>query len=633
MSKKRILIADFETYYADDYTLSKINPFMYVHDPRFEVIGFSMKWYGEDKAKWYTGDKDYLQCVLNRVDWENTILCAHNTNFDGLILTQHFGIYPAGWIDTLSMARPQFGVEVGGSLAKLASHFGIGVKGEEVIHAKGLRRLDFPKNQLEKYGEYCCNDVELTEKILDKLSQVVTPLEMRVIDYTIRMTVEPRLILDLPMLERNLIDIRTRKKEALQFAADAVGVLPELLVKELGSGPKLAKMLQSFGVEPAMKDSPTAKNEDGTPKKIYAFAKTDPFMVELLEHENEAVQALASTRMGVKSTIAESRTQRLIEAAKIGPVPFPLKYASAHTNRWGGDFKWNFQNIPKHPDVKKNKREALRDAIMAPLGYQIVAADSSQVEARVNAWLSCQDDLLELFALGGDPYCEFGTTAYGRPITKADVIERFVGKGCVLGLGFGMGAKKLRASLKKPMGGISVDLSEERCQELVNIYRAKYQQITAFWWQCRTAVECLYNKRGFKFGRNDCLSVEDGYIQLPSGTRLYYPDMRREKGEKGWDYSYIDREGKKRKRIYSTLLVENIVQAIARDILAWQMVQIGKKWPVVGMVHDELIVLCQETKNIDCYRDVVETMKKKPAWAEHCPVTCEGACDVRYGDC
>lgn len=630
---KRILIYDAETFYDQDYSLSKINPFMYVHDPRFEVIGFSLKWYGEGKARWYTGDKDYLQGVLDKIDWENTIVCAHNTAFDGLILTQHFKVFPNGWIDTLSMARPQFGVEVGGSLGKLASHFGIGVKGEEVIHAKGLKRVDFEPAQLARYGEYCCNDVELTEKILDKLSQVVTPLEMRVIDYTVRMTVEPRLLLDLPMLEQNLIDIQTRKKESLQLAADAVGVLPEMLVKQLGSGPKFAKMLEAFGVEPGMKDSPTAKNEDGTPKRTYAFAKTDPFMVALLEHEDERIQALASTRMGVKSTIAESRTQRLIEAAKIGAVPFPLKYASAHTNRWGGDFKWNFQNIPKHPDPKKGKREPLRDAIMAPPDHLLVAADSSQVEARVTAWLSGQDDLLQLFATGGDPYCEFGSVAYGRTITKADVIERFVGKGCVLGLGFGMGAKKLRISLKKPIGGVSVDLPEERCAELVNIYRMKYTRITSFWQQCRTAVECLYAKRGFKFGRNNCLSVEDGYIQLPSGTRLYYPDMRREKGEKGWDYSYIDREGKKRKRIYSTLLVENIVQAVARDILAWQMVKIGKKWPVVGMVHDELIAMCRKENNLACFRDVEAAMKQVPSWAVGCPVTCEGACDVRYGDC
>lgn len=631
--KKKILIFDAETFWDEGYALKKLNPFLYVHDPRFEVIGFSMKWYGEDKARWYTGSKEELKRELASVDWESTIVCAHNTAFDGLILTQHFGIFPAGWIDTLSMARPQFGVEVGGSLAKLAAHFGIGVKGEEVIHAKGLRRKDFGAQQLAKYGEYCCNDVELTEKILDRLSQVVTPLEMRVIDYTIRMTVEPRLLLDLPMLEKNLIDIQTKKKEALETAAGAVGVLPEMLIKELGSGPKFAKMLESFGITPALKDSPTAKNEDGTPKKTFAFAKTDPFMVELLEHEDERVQALVSTRMGVKSTIAESRTLRLIEAAKLGAVPFPLKYASAHTNRWGGDWKWNFQNIPKHPDVKAGKREALRDAIMAPPGYVLVAADSSQVECRSLAWLAGQEDLLDLFRSGGDAYCDFGTVAYNRLITKADQIERFVSKACVLGLGFGMSGKKLRISLKKPVGGISVDLPEERCSELVHAYRTKYQRIVDFWNQCRTAVECLFAKRGYKFGRDKCLSVEDGYIQLPSGTRLYYPDMRREKGEKGWDYSYIDREGKKRKRIYSTLLVENIVQAVARDILAWQMVQIGKKWPVVGMVHDELIAMAPESKKGDCLDDVESIMKQTPEWATGCPVTCEGSAAQRYGNC
>lgn len=632
-SKKRILIFDAETYYDDEFSLKKLNPFMYVHDPRFEVIGFALKWEGKGAAKWYSGDRAYLQGVLDEIDWSDVIVCAHNTNFDGLILTQHFGIYPAGYIDTLSMARPKFGVEVGGSLAKLAEYFGIGVKGEEVIHAKGKHRADFSTYDLAKYGEYCANDVDLTEHLLHKLSQLVTASEMRVIDLTVRMTVEPVMHLDLPMLEQNLEDIKEKKALALKTAADSMGTLPEFLKKELASRDKFAAMLRKLGIEPQMKESATAKNPDGTPKQTYAFAKTDPFMLELLEHEDEQVQALASTKLGVSSTIAESRTQRLIEAARIGATPFPLKYASAHTNRWGGDFKWNFQNIPKHPNVKKGKREPLRDAMMAPPGYLLHAADSSQVEARVNAWLCGQLDLLDLFASGGDPYCDFGSVAYGRTITKADTIERFVGKGCVLGLGFGMGAKKLRISLKKPIGGVSVDLPEERCQQLVNIYRQKYTKITDFWQECRTAVDCLFRKQSYKFGRNKCLVVGDGCIILPSGNVLYYPDMRREPNEKGgWDYSYIDREGKKRKRIYSTLLVENIVQAIARDILAWQIVQIGKLYRVVGMVHDEIIVLCKQIDVYDCAKNVADIMSMKPDWAEGCPVTSEGAWGQRYGN-
>lgn len=628
---KRIVEFDAETYYDDEYSLSKMNAFMYVHDPRFECIGFSIKMPDED-AKWYTGDHAYLQGVLDSIDWRDTIIAAHNTAFDGLVLTQKFGIHPAGWIDTLSMARPRFGVEVGGSLAKLADHFGIGVKGEEVIHAKGKRRADFTPYELAKYGEYCCNDVELAHKLLAKLSQLVTPLEMRVIDHTIRMTVEPVMLMDLPLLQRSLVDIQVRKRMALETAAEIAGTMPELLKKELASREKFAALLRSLGVEPQMKESLTAKNKDGTPKMTYAFAKTDPFMLELLEHESEHVQALASTKLGISSTIAESRTIRLIEAAKLGAVPFPLRYAAAHTNRWGGDFKWNFQNIPKHPDAKNGKREPLRDAMMAPPGHVFHAADSSQVEARVTAWLAVQEDLLMLFATGGDAYCDFATTAYGRTITKADIIERFVGKGCVLGLGFGMGGKKLRASLKKPIGGVSVDLPEEKCASLVQTYRMKYTRITAFWKECKRAIECLFEGYAYHFGRDGCLSVGNGYILLPSGNKLYYPGLQRQPGEMGWDYSYLDREGKKRKRIYSSLLTENIVQAVARDILAWQMVKIAKRWRIVGMVHDEIIVLCKESEQEECAADVARIMKMTPEWASGCPVTSEGASAIRYGD-
>jgi DNA polymerase len=295
--------------------------------------------------------------------------------FDFAIMAWHFDIKPKKLVDTLCMARAKHTIEVGGSLSALAKYYDLGIKGTEVVNAKGLRRIDFPKEQLAQYGEYCVNDVGLTFDLFNVLVKNFPVSELNLIDLTLRMFTEPVIVLNKYVLSDHLMAVREKKERLMSVIAQSR--------EELMSNEKFATALRAAGVEPPTKVSPT------TGKETYAFAKADEAFKALLEHENEAVQALVSARLGVKSTIEETRTQRFIEISSRGTLPIPLRYYAAHTGRWGGDDKVNLQNLPR--------TSAIKTAMEAPVGYKVIDCDSSQIEARTLAWLAEQNDLVDAF--------------------------------------------------------------------------------------------------------------------------------------------------------------------------------------------------------------------------------------------
>jgi len=361
-----IITIDFESFYSSEYGLKKYTTEEYIRDPQFEVIGVAVQ-VNDGKPEWFSGDALSTYAFLQNYDWSNSLALAHNAMFDGFILSNHFGIKPKGWLDTLSMGRALHGTEVGGSLAVLSSHYGLGVKGTEVVNAMGLRREAFPADQLARYGDYCENDVTLTWKLFNAMSKDFPPTELRLIDLTIKMFTEPVLWLDRVVLKGHLGRVKATKTHLL-------GALDK---DSLMSNPKFAELLREHGVVPPMKKSPT------TGKQTYAFSKTDEEFKALLEHENNYVQTLVAARLGTKSTIEETRTERFIGIANRGALPVPLRYYAAHTGRWGGDDKVNLQNLPR--------ASTLKYAMIAPAGYVILDSDSSQIEARTLAWLAGQN--------------------------------------------------------------------------------------------------------------------------------------------------------------------------------------------------------------------------------------------------
>ena len=605
----KILTLDMETYYDKTLGFKTQTTEEYIRDDRFEVIGVAVK-EDNNETVWQTGTHDEIFNFLYSFDWCNSALLAHNSLFDASILNWRFGIRPKAILDTLSMARAVHGTEVGGSLAKLADYYGLGQKGTEVNDALGKRRCDFSEAELDAYGGYCKNDVELTYALYKKLASQFKLTELKLIDLTVRMFTEPVLTLDRKMLEAHLLEVQYRKEKLLQDA----GVETR---DDLMSNPKFAKMLEALGVEPPMKISAR------TGKEALALAKSDEGFKALVDYPDERVQALVSARLGNKSTLEETRTQRFIEIAKRGALPIPLSYYAAHTGRWGGADKINLQNLPSRGD-NANK---LKHAIRAPEGYVLIDADSSQIEARVLAWLSGQDDLTEAFRKGEDVYKIMASAIYGKDSDEITKEERFVGKTTILGCGYGMGAKKFQVQLKT----FGTQIEEDEAQSIIKIYRQTYASIPGLWTQGRDAIKAMANNGTVIFG-NGCVAIsgEDG-ILLPNGLHQRYPNLRKIRGEDGEQYVYDSRNGAV--KIYGGKLVENVCQALARCIIGEQMLKIGNKYRVVLTVHDAVACIVPVAEVEEAMQYVTECMRWTPDWAEGLPVNCEAGYGKSYGEC
>lgn len=603
------LTIDFEAYYDPQFSLSKMTTEEYIRDPRFEVIGVGVK-QDAGQTEWFSGTKAETKRFLNRYDWANAIALAHNAPFDMAILGWVFGIHPKKIADTLSMGRATDGPDAGNSLKAMGERYGVGVKGDEVIHALGKRRLDFTTEELNRYGSYCCNDVDMTYDLFNELMRRGFPAsELAVIDATVKMFSRPLLWLDRDLLETHLTEVKAKKESLINKA---------LVDKDdLMSNAKFAKLLEDLGVEPPMKVSPT------TGKDTYAFAKSDEALKALLNHENPLVQAIVAARLGVKSTLEETRTERFIDISKRGSLPVPLRYYAAHTGRWGGDDKVNLQNLPRKSMLKK--------AIQAPEGYVVIDCDSSQIEARVLAWMSGQDDLVDAFAKGEDVYKIMASAIYGVPVEEVDDAQRFVGKTTILGAGYGMGAKKFQAQLKT----FNVTLPLEECERIISVYRETYPMIPRLWRSVGDALEAMANRQYTDVGYGVSLRFDgiDGVL-LPNGLRLRYPGLRFKLNEdKKMEMVYDTKKGKAviPTRIYGGKAVENVCQALARIVVSDQLVQISRRLPVVMTVHDAVGSLAPKEKADEARAYVEACMRKAPAWADGLPLNCESKMGETYG--
>lgn len=620
-----IVTIDIETYYDKDYSLSKMTTESYVRDPRFEIIGVGIK-VNDYPADWYSGDNPGK--FLKSLDYSDKAILCHNTAFDGAILSWHFGIRPRLWLDTLSMARPFHQLTVGGSLKALAQYYGLGVKGEEVVAAIGKRRKDFAPEELARYGQYCINDVNLTKALFDKLKVGFPVSELLIIDQTLRMYTEPVIELDVPLLEKHLEEVRTRKRTLISDIGHGMG--GEQAVQDmLMSNDKFAEYLKRLGVEPPTKIS--AK----TGKESWAFAKTDKGMTDLLEHPDERVQAAVAARLGVKSTLEETRTENLIAVAGRGRLPIMLNYYGAHTGRFSGGDKLNLQNLPSRGNT------TIRRALKAPEGHVLISCDSSQIEARIVAWVAGQTDLVQAFAEKRDVYSEFASEVYGRKITKADKVERFVGKVAVLSLGYGAGAAKFRDMLRI-QGQVEIDINE--AERIVRLYRQKNWKIVQFWQKCGAALrDMLY---GVSNELHPMVRYDKHGIILPNGFRIQYPALR----ETANGFMYISDARTYQKalknrvltgapaddiawtRIYGGKVTENIVQALAALVIREQMAEAGKHFKVAFQVHDEIIICVPEDNALADQAKLEAIMSTPPKWAPDLPVACESGVAANYGD-
>ena len=596
----QMVTLDFESYYSKTYSLSKMTTEEYVNGDEFEVIGFAYK-INDGETKWV--DQADVKEVLASIDWKNSALLCHNTFFDASILSLAFNIVPAKFLDTLSMARAVHGISVGGSLAKLVEHYELGAKGTEVHDAIGKHREDFAPADLRAYAEYCKLDVNLTYELFKKLVPHFNMTELELINLTIRMAAIPLLEVDLPVLEQHLYEVKEAKEELLnRLDIDKADIM---------SNPKFAKLLEAQGAEVPMKVSPA------TGKLTYAFAKTDDGLKDLLEHPNLTVQTLVAIRLGVKSTIEETRTERYMNIAKrMGRLPVPLSYYGAATGRWtaGGGQAVNFQNIARESKIK--------DAIVAPEGFMIVGADLSNIELRVGLWLAGEMEALKSLGDGRDLYKEFASLAFNVPYDEVTKAQRFIGKTSQLGLIFGVGAAKLRDAVKS---GSGTDLGEIEAKRIVDLYRKTYTGITGLWKTCGDAIKAIAEDKEFSFGHDGFFKVDGKKgVRLPSGMYMQYPELANvvdeKTGEKG--YKYKLRKGYD--RLYGGKLTNNITQGTARCILAEAMVRVGNSYPIALSIHDAIYLVVPENKAQEALDFLMDEMTKTPTWMPGIPLAAEG---------
>jgi DNA polymerase len=394
------------------------------------------------------------------------------------------------------------------------------------------------------------------------------------------------------------------------------------------------------------------KNSKTTGKEQYAFAKTDKQFTALLEHPNPRVQALVAARLGVKSTLEESRTERLLTIGRLTPqAPVPLRYSGAHTHRFSGDWKLNLQNLPNRSDIRRG--------LKAPKGRKVVSADASQIEARLNAVLSGQNDLVEDFRNGVDVYSKFAQDdIYHYPVSKAQKQERFVGKQGILSLGYGSSPPVFQNMVRVKSDPLKpIILQDSEAISIVYLYRARFKKIVENW---RYAGNVVIPRLAFgethtgnfvqetvdalTGGGGDTsrslvpwgpLVIEKNRIVLPNDNCLYYPDLHQVTGDDG-SLRWVFRRAEQTVHLYGAKLVENVIQALAfvhiMDV-AKRVYEItnGYLWPA-HQVHDELVYVTDEQLAEQVSELVVKEMSVAPWWMPTAPLAAEGHIGDSYGD-
>ena len=631
------IVLDFETYYAQDYSLSKMSTEAYVRDPRFEIICVGIKGLGkETQMVW--GDAN-VRNTLSRLPWERIVLICQNTAFDGFILSEQLGIYPAMYCDTMSMFRRLY-PHKRASLKVIAETLGLPSKGTEIVNAKGKRAADFTPAERQAFLDYCALDCALTEAAWEKLKVGYPMNELRLIDLTIRMVCNPVLRLDPVPLTLELQEQRRLKEELLSRVEADKGLLM--------SNNLFAEELQKLGVEPPRKISPTALKKNpalaGDPDAptTWAFGKTDKGMKALLNHENPEVVALVEARLGVKSTIKETRAETFLGVSSRGTLPVPLLYYGAHTGRWSGGGGLNLQNL--------TRGSRLRDAILPPEGERLLVCDLSGIEMRVLAWFAGQGDVIDTVRSGGDVYCQMATVLYGRPITKKDKRERQVGKTLILGCGYSMSWKKFAEYTAaqnmiftaEDCEAMGVDMARARTMTkksdltpheaaawyAVSQYRSANWAIAGLWREAEQALHAISAGHRIQVGHPEgvVFTSPQGF-DTPDGGIILYPGLKQD----GKTWVKHSKEGTS--YLHGGLVVENIVQHLSRQILSWQMlkaVQAGLH--VVLTCHDEIVCVAPEAEAEEQYAVLERIMKTAPSWAVGLPLDAEGGTGANYGE-
>ena len=607
---KNTLIIDFETYYEiGAYSLKKLPVSLYIRDKRFFVFGCGVK-LNNEPTKWVEG-KD-LTAYFSTINWGDTTVVAHNCHFDGAVLVEHFGIHPANWVDTVGLARPLLPGLPNYSLDALGQKIAAGTKGDAIRMLAGKKELT--KEESRELQEYCKNDVRICHAIYKLCIPALPVIEQKLLHLTVRMSVEATLEINLDTLKKATDEAITKRTTAIQES----GYHEEALI----SNQKFAAILTNLSIELPTKISPT------TGLTTTAFSKNDPEFIDTQATYPE-YRSLWDARLAAKSNIDITRGSTMAKIGKSGKMPMPLKYYGAHTGRWSGTGGVNVQNL--------RRGSALRRCIEAPKDHVIVVADSSQIELRLNAWFCGFRPTLDTLIANKDVYVQSAADHFGvnyEDIGKEDPRRAF-GKMLELALGYNMGHPKFRTNAAIGfMGTPPINLSVREAQNTVEGWRRRHKEICDMWRTLTNLLPSLLRETSTADDDTEnilkCVKIQHEGFLLPNGMSLEYPNLRHvdNRGDVAWKYGY----GRNENFIYGGKMLENIIQALARIIVAEQTLLIDNEpnAHVVGMTHDEVISIAKETEAESVYQKCVEIMSTPPSWAPDLPLGAEGGYAKEY---
>ena len=631
---------DIETF--SSINISKSGVYKYVESEDFEVLLFA---YSIDGGKTEIVDiangeklsEDIIQALLD----DNVIKWAFNAQFERICLSRFLkltkGTYlnPKSWRCTMIwsayMGLP-FSLEGVGKVLGLEKQKLI--EGKDLIKyfcvpctptkSNGFRDRNFPyhdKIKWESFKTYNIRDVDTEKEIQCKLMKFPVP-DFIWEEYHLDQEINDRGIkLDLDFVERVIAlddKVRTKLMSELQ-------ILTEL--ENPNSVVQLKGWLSEQGVETESLDKKSVKELIKVTKG--EVSKALALRMQLSKSSIKKYQAMKDVACednrcrGMFQFLGANRTGRFsgrnvqLQNLPRNTMKELFEVRSIIKNRNGDILELLYDNVP---DILS---QLIRTAFVPKENMKFYVADFSSIEARVIAWLAGETWREELFKKGGDIYCMSASQMFGVPVVKHGINGdlRQKGKIAELACGYGGSVGALTA-----MGALDMGLKEDELKPLVLSWREANQNIVALWWAVDKAIKDAIAMKGVTKTHGIEFECRSGLLRitLPSGRKLTYIKPKIEINKFGGESVTYEGVGvaKKWERIesYGPKFVENIVQAISRDILMYALQNLSV-YNIVAHVHDEIIIQASENTKLE---DICETMSRVPYWAKGLILTADG---------
>ncbi len=632
MEKIKTLSIDLETF--SDIDLAKCGVYRYVESPAFEILLFGVSVNGGDVAVYDLAQGEEIPAdILSALTDNSVIKWAFNATFERMCLSKHLGLSLGEYLDPTSWRCSMIWSAYMGlplSLEGVGAVLGLPEQklkeGKELIKyfcvpcaptkANGGRMRNLPRHASEKWAQfkaYNKRDVEVEMAIQDKLRKFPAP-DFVWEEYCLDQQINDRgIALDMAVVEN-----------AIRFDERSKALLSEKM-QELTSleNPNSVQQMKQWLSENGLEVDSLGK------KEVASMLKTvPPQLAEVLELRQQLAKSSVKKYQAMKNAVCS-------DGRAHGMFQF---YGANRSGRWAGRLI-QLQNLPQNhiPDleqarelVKSGNYEAMemlyddipdtlsqliRTAFVPKSGMKFVVSDFSAIEARVLSWFAGEQWRFDVFKNGGDIYCASASQMFRVPVEKHGVNGHLRQKGKIAELALGYGGS---VGALKAMGALEMGLSEDELQPLVDMWRSSNPNIVRFWWEVDRCVKDTIRQRCRSDTHGISFNYQSGmlFITLPSGRRLSYVKPRI--GENKFGGESVTYEGvgatKKWERIesYGPKFVENIVQAVSRDILCYAMRTL-RNYRICGHVHDELIIECPSDTNVS---EICEMMGRTPPWAE-----------------